>query len=732
MFLHPLMLAGLGAAVVPLLLHLLSRARYRDVEWGAMLFLGGADLQQRQSARLSQGLLLLVRMAMIAALAIALARPVLEGSLVGAEAGKVTAVILLDCSGSMSFDENGRTRFELAQCAAEQILAAMRPGDRVALVPMGVASQPADAEPTTDLRAVANRIEQLHSDCLAADLKDGLSRAAEILERSEKDNRDVYVVCDRQALSWHDLDEEFAAKWRRRMESPKPAGSRGVNVRTFVVPVGTTDADNIAVESIRLTDPPAIRGQPVEIEVRLHNYSANPRSDVPLAIRAGSRTLLQTRVSLAADQEISLRYNESAPDHKLVLPNAGSQVLTAEISTSGYVADDRADSSIDVIDPIKVLLISGDSRAGSFQSETDFVRWALSPHQAAGLKQDPDPCSVTIMAADEWNGPEIDGYQVIIAANVERFSPRQVRALERYVYNGGRLLIAPGNLSRVDDYNAELYRDGAGILPAELQPPTPADGSASTSVLGYDATHSIFQFLRGKPDPIPSATIGRYFPAVARQTYAWPLAWYASGDPFLIEGSSERGRVILMTTSLDADWTTLPLSNFYLPFLQNAVRYLAANPADRNLAPGQPIQLSFSDGEAPRRVWLTDPQDHRSAVDIVRYAQQGEIRVTNTSMIGQYRLDVEEAGRSPYALYYVVSPPQVESDLKQLTETRWTWLEQNLGMHRIEPTEQPLREVASAGRSGRELRVPLLIGVVASARWKWSWHGASRGGWNHD
>jgi hypothetical protein len=425
--------------------------------------------------------------------------------------------------------------------------------------------------------------------------------------------------------------------------------------------------------------------------------------------------LVQTHVTLSPDQDVWFRFDQSTADRKIVFPAAGSRVLTADITTTGYTADDHAESSIDVIDPIKVLLISGDSRAGPFQSETDFVRWALSPHQAAGMRQEPDPCSLTLLAADQWGGPELDAYQVVIIANVERFSAVQVRALERYVYDGGRVLIAPGNLSRVDDYNAQLYRDGAGILPGELQEPTSADGSDATSLLGYDATHSIFRFLRGKPDPIPSATIGRYFPAVPRQTYAWPLAWYASGDPFLIEGSSERGRVILMTTSLDSDWTTLPLSNFYLPFLQNAVRYLAANPTQRNLLPGQPIQLSFPDGEAPRRVWLTDPRGRRTAVDVVRYAQQGEIRVTNTWIIGQYRLDVEEAGRSPYSLYYVITPPGGESDLKQLDPDRWTWLEQNLGVRRIEPTEQPLRDATSAGRFGHELWAPLVICVLLLA-----------------
>src|SRR3954464_3038356 len=79
-FQSPLMLLGVGAAVLPLVLHLLSRSRYRTVDWGGMLFLAmPGDTRQRRSARLHRWLLLLLRMAIIAALAFALARPVLPG-----------------------------------------------------------------------------------------------------------------------------------------------------------------------------------------------------------------------------------------------------------------------------------------------------------------------------------------------------------------------------------------------------------------------------------------------------------------------------------------------------------------------------------------------------------------------------------------------------------------------------------------------------------------------------
>ena len=75
MFLKPLMLAGLGAAVIPLALHLLSKARYRSVDWGAMMFLEQSRRRTAQSTRLKQATLLLLRTAIIVALALALAHP---------------------------------------------------------------------------------------------------------------------------------------------------------------------------------------------------------------------------------------------------------------------------------------------------------------------------------------------------------------------------------------------------------------------------------------------------------------------------------------------------------------------------------------------------------------------------------------------------------------------------------------------------------------------------------
>src|SRR5437763_9263832 len=233
MFLNPLMLACLGGAVVPLVLHLLSRARYVEVEWGAMMFLQGAEARQRYSARAAQYFLLLLRMASVALLAVALARPLTRKAAAGtAEGQRLTAALLLDCSGSMAYEENGRSRFQMGQAAARQILRGLEPGDRVSLILMGVAQSDSDLEPTADLRSVEARINDARVVWGRADLRDALNRAADVLERYERSARDVYVVCDRQALSWNQISASVAEDWQKRFYGPADQPAQNARERS--------------------------------------------------------------------------------------------------------------------------------------------------------------------------------------------------------------------------------------------------------------------------------------------------------------------------------------------------------------------------------------------------------------------------------------------------------------------------------------------------------------------
>lgn len=77
--LFPLGLLALAAWLVPLLVHLARRHQYAPLEFAALRWLR-AKIRPRQRVRFDEWPLLLVRLALLAALALLLARPVLQGS----------------------------------------------------------------------------------------------------------------------------------------------------------------------------------------------------------------------------------------------------------------------------------------------------------------------------------------------------------------------------------------------------------------------------------------------------------------------------------------------------------------------------------------------------------------------------------------------------------------------------------------------------------------------------
>jgi len=73
----------------------------------------------------------------------------------------------------------------------------------------------------------------------------------------------------------------------------------------------------------------------------------------------------------------------------------------------------------------------------------------------------------------------------------------QLQALEEYVRTGGGLLLFPGN--RVDSawWNAKLYREGEGLLPAMLGPLAGQlkPGLSGSAIIGQRFDHAALEFF---------------------------------------------------------------------------------------------------------------------------------------------------------------------------------------------------------------------------------------------
>ena len=142
-FLNPLLAFGAALALVPLLIHLLNRQRYRPVRWAAMRFVLAAYRRTRRRVELENLLLLLLRMGAIALLALAVARPFTsdKSPLAALTENRRDLLLALDASASTGYREDGQTAsvFDRIVSRARALVTDLEAsrGDRVALVLAG-------------------------------------------------------------------------------------------------------------------------------------------------------------------------------------------------------------------------------------------------------------------------------------------------------------------------------------------------------------------------------------------------------------------------------------------------------------------------------------------------------------------------------------------------------------------------------------------------------------------
>lgn len=743
------MLAGLAGAALPLVLHLLNRARYRRVEWGAMMFLPtAADARQRRAVRLRQFVLLALRMVAVAMLAVALARPIVSGHTRAGDEHTRT-VLLLDCSASMGYSTNGRTRFDAARRAALAVLQSLGPGDEAALFLVGAVDPNAtdDVALTTDVRGLADRVAEASVAPARSDLAAALTTALRILDPSRDPaaadaRRHIVLLTDQQASSWAGCDNDaFAEAFRR-------AGAT-----LTVVPVGGTESDNIAVTSVSLAPgrTSLIRDVPDEVVVNVRNFGDVARAGVPVSITSGGREYGRQSVNLAAGASATVRV-------PVRFDTVGSHVLGARVasaaaamtSTGGLVADDRIDFAFDVAPPIRVLLLAGEPRTA------DVIRAALMPYATAGERDGPDPCAVQVMDASVASpGRAIDKGRcdVVISCGGAQVDPQLADDIGRFIFDGGGAIILPDRAEHPIDVQWS---------PAKLT--GRADVEAVEPLGESDTSHPALDFLAGHRDIFRSVRVAYRFHAEPASD-ARVLMRAVSGEPLLAVRALGGGRVATLNAIVSPSpvgpagaMNPLPQSAAFLPLMQSLVRWVAggadATRSDRNLLPNEAVDVVLPDA-ASDLAQVILPDGSREAVPLVR-RQSGSgstdrsssrARFTHTRLAGRYEVRYRAGdgdGGAERTVHFVVRVSPEESDLTAMSPHQWTQLLDRLGSgaRRVMPAELDARvgggatsepraaRAARAPRSvGTDLWAPLVIGVGALLLlecwlgWLWSTRG---------
>lgn len=631
----PLYLAGLTALSLPLILHLVRRTPRGRQEFSSLMFLSPTPPRLTRRSRLDQILLLLLRLAALALIALAFARPFLrEAALLSfADLTGKRLAILIDTSASMKRSD----LWQQAIKAAEKELDELNPQDDVALFAFGerlqtiIDFQKEGAAPIADKpQVVRNRLKQLQPDWGATDLGTALVTVAGELDSASDVQQStlepqIVVISDFQSGSRIEALQSF--EWPKRVPVvTRPVSSKNTtNAHAHALP--NEEGDNSTDARVRVVNAADSRSDQFTLSWASDAKSAN--GETPVYVPAG-----QSRV--------------------IRLPRGPDSLLADRIVLRGD--DHDFDNRFFVVPPRKLeatLLYAGKDAAEDPEGLQLYLRLAVANDP---LRQ------IEIRLLDDAKAlaaPADLAPKMVIAS--QALSEDLQAAVKSYVERGGVLLLVPKDNESAGSLFALLDDVELGARSTAESVEQRGERSSREKYLLFgeiDFTHPLFSpFASPRYNDFTKIHFWKHrlvtlkTPATTRV-----VARFDNGEPALLDRNIGSGRVLALTSGWHPEDSQLALSSKFVPMI-GALLELARGGTEvaESVAVNQPVTLPTTGQSGPIVVQTPNGREIRleSGVSAFRETDQPGIyraKVGSTETRFAVNLSLAESNTAPLNL----------------------------------------------------------------------------------
>lgn len=644
--------AGALLAAVPLVLHLLMRQTPRPIVFPAMRLIRERSKKAKKQTRLKNLLLLIARMALLAMMALALARPSFKTQAsVGGDKVPAAIGLVIDTSLSMQYTERDQDRLSEAKKRAIDVLSRSHEASQVFVVD---SSDPAPPVPLS-LSAARKRVEALALRPVNRKLNGPMGQAYTAVLGSERPRKEVYVLSDMARTAW---ETDRPADGLDKVEKS------GQSVPTYVLRLGVKDPVNVGLIDAEVHTAAGITTPGEAVQVRGVLRSAGPATTRTVEFFLDGPTKRdQKLIEIPANGETEVVFRTprlEAGWHRGQLHVAGSDPLPFD--------DDRF-VTFEVRPAFKVLVIA------DLDDDLDLVAGALDPE--ALPEGEPRPFVVDKVRTSRLNErmlASLRDYVCVIVNNVRKLDEPVWRALNSYLAGGGGLIVAIGSRADASSYAESIP---ARLLPAaigEVKQP-----AAATTFGKVDYAHPIF---RREQSEIPNldadltgVSIRRYQGLAAPGTAARVVMEFQDGAPCLIERDvpgTRPGRLLQLAIPLTwrprADdpgaWHDWPLHWSFLDFLNQAVPYLAGAASERwNYQSGEFVAVRLDPGQRYSSITVQGPGDAPPSRLSPPAGGKASLLLEPPQSIGYGAVTALAADGKPTTYGFSVNPDPAESAL---------------------------------------------------------------------
>ncbi len=561
-FANPYFLYGLFALAIPVLIHLFNLRKFKKQEFTNVAFIREIKSQTKKSSQLKHLIVLIVRMMAVAAIVFAFARPFIPAEESLGEKVKLKKVsIYIDNSFSMQGESSLGPLPELAQKKAAELIKSLGQESDYQIIDN---SKTYRSTPFISQDDALKQLQEQKTSVRSANINTLIEN---YLNTAPLDGNDysLFVISDFQKGSFqvHPFFSDSAAM---------------INL----VHLSHTNNNNIAVDSCFMVSPYVRAGEQLTIRVILKNYGTDYLEKLPvkLVLNGEQRALSSVDLEPLERAEVDLQFTPEKTNN-----------YTGFVEIMDYPVrfDDQYFISIHINPFIDVLCISETNAKGSIDRlyATDsifrFERLTLGEIPYESL-------------------PSRD---FIILENLPEIPSGLALELQKYIRQGGSLMMIPHAQADLPIYNSFLQNFGMTMLPLD------------TVAEKLEMIQQNSPFFSGVFENIPRnlqlPDVQQYYPIrINTESENEVLLSLRNGRPFLIRNALGNGQFSLFASALAQPYSDMYAHALFVPimykaaFLSTGMQPLAYTPANNDVID---LNLELPGDEAPLLVSSETEED---------------------------------------------------------------------------------------------------------------------------
>lgn len=644
---------GILGASIPIIIHLINKKRAISYRFAAIDFIVQTNKRISVKFKLRQLILLILRTSLVVFLVLALAKPFLKtlGGGVSEKDAPTSNIILVDDSYSMQYIKAGETFFQSAKTAAKKIVGSLTKDDEVAVITCSDVESQILPELDYDKNNHLNTIDQLQPAFTSAPITPVLDAAIEILTKARTPVRRVFLLTDMTRNSW---DPDWFKAGNERLRN------HITSVHIVDLSEGKT-LRNIAITRLEPKLDTSKRDGEAYIRVTVSNFSPVRVKNLLTEVFVDHKKVTQGFFTIEANASETKEFYftvEKGKDHSGWIEIPGDNLST----------DNKRYFTINAVQKLDVLLIDGDPRTNIYEGETFYLEKALNPgrEHVSSVK----PTIYSIQEAANINFADFDS---IFLCNVETLPYEKIHELELFVKEGGAVFFSLGNKVDPKYYNSSF----SPLLPHRLYTVKTFSGDSPLTeeqplhLKVAESVHPVLNILPAADmSTLSSARFYRVFyidptPLGTCKT----ILSFSDDTPAMIERQIDRGKSVLFTSSIDRDWTDMPVKPFFLPLMQQLCRYLSGTASED-------IQAEILVKHAWQTpcpydidtIEITNPQGTKTTLQPQLINNEKSFLYTDTNIPGMYAVTVDGKPVPQFSSYFPVNIHTTESNLDKMDQ----------------------------------------------------------------